>query len=563
MFNKTEKSESKKKRSEKKTTFFQKSNLKGLNYYRNFIVLLFVIFSVLTVNAAYVDTNVLFEENFKSQKALKLWKRNGGKPVFIKKGGPTGVYNAVKFQIPGSGKKWGTSQLFLSLDSGKIKGLVSFEGMVKGENLMGKKHYLGSKLMLIVKTAKKTYYPEAFRKSGSYDWNMRKAYFVIPDDTTELTLVIGIQEGKGTYYVSKLKICQVKKVSDAEASKVQKVIENKSAALIPHGDFTGTKYRGVMSGNDLSPKAFAELKKWNVNLMRYQLAEVFARRRGFKGDITTAEGYLAWIDFEIKNLDETLKLAKANGIKIIIDLHTGRGTKISKVMSNVLTSSTNLETMIAAWRKLVTHYKGNSQIYGYDLLNEPIAENFVKGQKNPWIHMAQSMTDAIRKIDPDTPIIISADIPIILTGNKKIHGKNLIYTPHYYSPHSYTYQGIYSSRSLEWSYPGEINGTYWNKDQIRVALKKVIEFQQKHHAKIYIGEFGCVVWAKGRDQYLKDCIEIFEEYGWDWTYHAFREYPGWSVEYVGDGFKKLKKSSDNPSKRVLLKAFKKNTIHNP
>jgi hypothetical protein len=27
-----------------------------------------------------------------------------------------------------------------------------------------------------------------------------------------------------------------------------------------------------------------------------------------------------------------------------------------------------------------------------------------------------------------------------------------------------------------------------------------------------------------------DCIELFEEFGWDWSYHAFREWSGWSVE---------------------------------
>ena len=26
-------------------------------------------------------------------------------------------------------------------------------------------------------------------------------------------------------------------------------------------------------------------------------------------------------------------------------------------------------------------------------------------------------------------------------------------------------------------------------------------------------------------------ISINEAYGWDWTYHAYREWQGWSVEY--------------------------------
>jgi hypothetical protein len=30
---------------------------------------------------------------------------------------------------------------------------------------------------------------------------------------------------------------------------------------------------------------------------------------------------------------------------------------------------------------------------------------------------------------------------------------------------------------------------------------------------------------------LADVIDIFEAHGWDWSYHAFREWNGWSVEH--------------------------------
>jgi hypothetical protein len=34
--------------------------------------------------------------------------------------------------------------------------------------------------------------------------------------------------------------------------------------------------------------------------------------------------------------------------------------------------------------------------------------------------------------------------------------------------------------------------------------------------------------------YLSDLIDIFESHGWDWSYHAFREWSGWSLEYGSD-----------------------------
>ena len=47
------------------------------------------------------------------------------------------------------------------------------------------------------------------------------------------------------------------------------------------------------------------------------------------------------------------------------------------------------------------------------------------------------------------------------------------------------------------------------------------------------GEFSVAVWAPGGAAYLDDLVSIFEEYGWDWTYHAFREWEGWSLEHEG------------------------------
>ncbi len=65
-----------------------------------------------------------------------------------------------------------------------------------------------------------------------------------------------------------------------------------------------------------------------------------------------------------------------------------------------------------------------------------------------------------------------------------------------------------------------------------------------------------MAWASGAEEYLRDCIGIFEEYGWDWTYHAFREWPGWSVEHEGTCHADLHPSADNPRMRALLKGLR-------
>jgi hypothetical protein len=63
----------------------------------------------------------------------------------------------------------------------------------------------------------------------------------------------------------------------------------------------------------------------------------------------------------------------------------------------------------------------------------------------------------------------------------------------------------------------------WDKPQLRKALQPVRDFQLAHHVGIYVGEFSALRWAPGACNWLRDCIDLFEEYGWDWTYHAYRE----------------------------------------
>ena len=69
--------------------------------------------------------------------------------------------------------------------------------------------------------------------------------------------------------------------------------------------------------------------------------------------------------------------------------------------------------------------------------------------------------------------------------------------------------------------------------------------------------FSCIRWAPGADQYVKDLIDLFEEYGWDWSYHAFREWQGWSAEHSDDPAV-MDPVPTTGRKEVLLKAFEKN-----
>ncbi len=102
-----------------------------------------------------------------------------------------------------------------------------------------------------------------------------------------------------------------------------------------------------------------------------------------------------------------------------------------------------------------------------------------------------------------------------------------------------------------------------DKESLRKRLEPVRQFQLAYNAHIYVGEFSAIRWAPGAAQYLDDCISIFEEYGWDWTYHAFREWQGWSVEVDDsqprdDRYNHPRAAQPTDRFLVLEKWFKKN-----
>jgi len=96
-------------------------------------------------------------------------------------------------------------------------------------------------------------------------------------------------------------------------------------------------------------------------------------------------------------------------------------------------------------------------------------------------------------------------------------------------------------------------------------MQPLVRYQKAHNVLVYIGEFSAVRWAPGRDQYIKDVIDIFEEHGWGWTYFALggkKVWTGWDSRYeVAPGTPKrnlVYKGYDTTTWKLLKEYYKKN-----
>ena len=311
--------------------------------------------------------------------------------------------------------------------------------------------------------------------------------------------------------------------------------------------------RGCMlPTRDTTEDDIETLHRWGATMARFQICRGWTRRDANQD----LDDYAAWVDSRLDNLADVLRWAAARGMKIVLDLHVVPGGRNAKDLEdNMLHDDRFAEAFLDTWRRIATRFKGDPALYGYDLWNEPNQKNRAR---NDYWTLQRRAAEIVRAIDPDTPIVVESNNSAAAATYaylSPLRMDNVIYQVHVYVPSTFTHQGINDyERGAKWPDPAK----GWDKEFLRKALEPVREFEARHRAKIYVGEFSAIAWAEGAENYLRDCIDLFEEYGWDWTYHAFREWSGWSVEHEGSDPKHLVPSADNPRRRALLEGFKRN-----
>jgi len=289
-----------------------------------------------------------------------------------------------------------------------------------------------------------------------------------------------------------------------------------------------------MVETDTTEADIDDLYTWNANLIRLYIG------RDKTGEKSFAEIFPQRLD-EVENV---VRWCAARGIAVVIDYHyPPRGEP------SLWTTPAAHDRMVEHWKEIATRFRQYPNIIGYDLLNEPTHPSWPEIRPWPesgtdsWPALAQRVINAIRPIDPDTPIVIEPGPwgkPVGFKDFPVLRDDRIVMSFHMYEPQEITFQGIPikstgEARPMPYSYPGELNGVMIDKEWLRNELQPVVEYAKKHKLPVFVGEFSCVRWAPGDTgaNYLRDTIELFEEYGWQWTYHAFREWSGWSLEHVG------------------------------
>jgi endoglucanase len=385
---------------------------------------------------------------------------------------------------------------------------------------------------------------------GSSDWQPATRIFTVDEGASDGRFQLGLQGSSGTVWFKDMVI----EVIDPARVYPRLVPEDYQIEYSERLRNEPTR-RGAMSphfGANTLAQDLPDLASWGANIIRWQMSRNWHKHN----DNQDLPEFFRWIDEKIVQAKAGLDRCQELGLRVILDLHVAPGGRNVDGRMNMFDNREYADAFVEIWRRFATAVKGHPALYGYDLINEP--QQLGLPQAVDYLRLQYEAAQAVRAIDPDTPIIIESnewDSAPAFSYLSPIPMRDVIYQAHMYFPGEYTHQGV-SSREIGLKYPDPERG--WNKEALRRHLQPVRDFQLKHGARILLGEFSAARYAEGVEHYLADCIAIFEEYGWDWTYHAFRESHIWNVEMVGTRDKPERAKEDSPSKRVLLEGFKKN-----
>jgi len=438
------------------------------------------------------------------------------------------------------------SMVHATLDLSPYRGkAIVLKCRVKTESVSKPGHtYNGVKLMLHYETPSAgKQWPGISNQWGTFDWKSLNRRITLPEDIGDATVVLGLQDSSGTVMFDELAIYLAR----------HQRIDHPPPMENPPPVFKGhplPRLRGVMSGSKVEENDIRNLaKNWGGNLIRFQINRNWHKAN----DNRDLAEYNRWVDSQLDRLEGVLKLSEEYGLYVAVDLHALPGGRYENRSMAMFYEKPYAEEFVRVWEKIARRFKGNGVIWAYDLVNEPVHAMELPEGMDDFRELQIKAANAIRRIDPGKPIIFEVfkwDSPEGFDYMVPIDMPNIIYQAHMYRPHAYTHQGLHDSKVI--AYPGVIQGRQEDRDTLRAYLQPVRDFQLAYNVHIYIGEFSAARWAPGAETFLDDVISIFEEYDWDWSYHAYREAPCWSLEHV-EAKSKVKLATEPTARLMVIK----------
>lgn len=302
-------------------------------------------------------------------------------------------------------------------------------------------------------------------------------------------------------------------------------------------DGTQLFIRGTNLGNWLNPEGYMFGFKrtnsaWMIDLMvREAVGPDFAADfwRDFKNNYVTADdirfiasqgantvrlpfNYKLFTDEDYMGLtaaqdgfarvDSVVKWCRDAGLYLILDMHDCPGGQTGDNIDDgygypwLLESEQSQRLFCDVWRRIAGHYRNETVILGYELMNEPVAHYFDnKAELNAKLEpLYRRATAAIREVDRNHVILLGGAQwnSIFDMFTDWTFDNNLMYTCHRYGGSA-----------------------------TREAIRSFIDFRDKTGLPMYMGEIG-----HNTDEWQADFVSVMEDANIGYTFWPYKKVDG-------------------------------------
>lgn len=222
-------------------------------------------------------------------------------------------------------------------------------------------------------------------------------------------------------------------------------------------------------------------------------------------------------------LDRVIGWCKKEKLYVILDMHCAPGGQTGDNIDDgygypfLFTDKAMRQQTANIWRMIADHYKNETIVMGYDLLNEPIATYFNAAELNPLLEpVFKQITSAIRTVDKNH---------ILFIGGAQWDSNFKPFGPPFDSKLVYTFH------------------KYWT-EPVQKVIQDYIDFGDKYNVPIYCGETG-----ENTDEWVKSFRDLLEKdnIGWHfWPYKKPDNTRGIVTFNVPAGYEKIIEYTEKP-----------------
>jgi len=196
-------------------------------------------------------------------------------------------------------------------------------------------------------------------------------------------------------------------------------------------------------------------------------------------------------------LDKLISWCKKEQLYVVLDMHCAPGGQTGDNIDDgdgypfLFDSEDDQALTISIWKRIAAHYKNETTVLGYDLLNEPIAHYFDKAHFNPRLEpLYKRITAAIRTVDKNH---------IIILGGAQWDSNFQPFGPPFDNRLIYQFHKYWTAPTKE-------------------VIQDYLDFRNKYQVPIYCGETG-----ENSDHWVDSFRTVLEQNAVGWHYWPYKK----------------------------------------